>query len=256
MALTRAKYGIIIVGNPKVLSKQPLWNHLLNFYKEQKVLVEGPLNNLKESMIQFAKPKKLINAANPGSHFMSTSMYDAREALIPGSVYDRSGSQLNGAQNHSPYYQRNVALDMFSRTHDSISYISPERAQAAMNNVPVPVGMFMNMAHVPPRFYNQHQQALQARQNQRNRREQTPSKLSKLGPRFGKLSQNEPNTQPYSQPLPLTQGTTQAMSQPGFSLSQPGLSQPELSQDSFAVGEFQSQMDGLLSQDSTYQVDR
>lgn len=46
------------------------------------------------------------------------------------------------------------------------------------------------------------------------------------------------------------------MSQPGFSLSQPGLSQAELSQDSFAVGEFQSQMDGLLSQDSTYQGDR
>ncbi|KZC14447.1 Regulator of nonsense transcripts 1 like protein [Dufourea novaeangliae] len=224
---------------------------------EQKVLVEGPLNNLKESMIQFAKPKKLVNAANPGSHFMSTSMYDAREALIPGSVYDRSGTQVNGTQNHNPYYQRNVPLDIFSRTHDTISYISPERAQAAMNNVPVPVGMFMNMAHVPPRFYNQHQQALQARQNQRNRRGTALSK-NKQGPRMGKLSQTEQNnTQPYSQPgLPLTQGTTQGMSQPGFSLSQPGLSQAELSQDSFAVGEFQSQMDGLLSQDSTYQGDR
>ncbi|XP_033232122.1 regulator of nonsense transcripts 1 [Belonocnema kinseyi] len=270
VALTRAKYGIIIVGNPKVLSKQPLWNHLLSFYKEQKVLVEGPLNNLKESMIQFAKPKKLVNAANPGSHFMSTSMYDAREALIPGSVYDRSGGagQMNGTQNNNhsnPYYhhhhQRNVPLDIFSRTHDTISYISPERAQAAMNNVPVPVGMFMNMAHVPPRFYNQHQQALQAKQNQRNRRGVTGAgtlkSSNKSGPRMGKLSQTEQNTQPYSQPgLPLTQGTTQGMSQPGFSLSQPGLSQAELSQDSFAVGEFQSQMDGLLSQDSTYQGDR
>lgn len=256
VALTRAKYGIIIIGNPKVLSKQPLWNHLLSFYKEQKVLVEGPLNNLKESMIQFAKPKKLVNAANPGSHFMSTSMYDAREALIPGSVYDRSGAQVNGAQSHNPYYQRNVPLDIFSRTHDTISYISPERAQAAMNNMPVPVGMFMNMAHVPPRFYNQHQQALQARQNQRNRRGAAITK-GKSGLRMGKLSQTEQNTQPYSQPgLPLTQGTTQGMSQPGFSLSQPGLSQAELSQDSFAVGEFQSQMDGLLSQDSTYQGDR
>ena len=47
------------------MSKQPLWNHLLNYYKEQKVLVEGPLNNLKESLIQFSKPRKLVNAANP-----------------------------------------------------------------------------------------------------------------------------------------------------------------------------------------------
>lgn len=54
-------------------------------------------------------------------------------------------------------------LDMFGRTHDPISYISPERAQAALSNMPVPVGMFMNMAHVPPRFYNQHQQALQGK---------------------------------------------------------------------------------------------
>ncbi|KAG7275267.1 hypothetical protein CRUP_034994 [Coryphaenoides rupestris] len=51
VALTRAKYGVIIVGNPKALSKQPLWNHLLNYYKEQKVLVEGPLNNLRESLM-------------------------------------------------------------------------------------------------------------------------------------------------------------------------------------------------------------
>lgn len=64
-----------------------------------------------------------------------------------------------------------MPLDLFSRTHDPISYISPERAQAGMN-LPVPVGMFMNMAHIPPRFYNQHQQALQARQQQnpRNRK--------------------------------------------------------------------------------------
>lgn len=61
------RYGVIVVGNPKVLSKQLLWNHLLSYYKEQKVLVEGPLNNLKESMIQFSKPKKLTNPLNPVS---------------------------------------------------------------------------------------------------------------------------------------------------------------------------------------------
>jgi regulator of nonsense transcripts 1 len=85
--------------------QQPLWNHLLNFYKEQKVLVEGPLNNLKESLIQFSKPKKLVNAANPGTHFMSTSVYDAREALVPGSVYDRTG-HMNGTAAPSHFFPR------------------------------------------------------------------------------------------------------------------------------------------------------
>jgi hypothetical protein len=54
-------------------------------------------------------------------------------------------------------------MDPYSRNHDSISYISPERAQAAMNNMPVPIGMFMNMTHVPPRFYQQHQQSIQGK---------------------------------------------------------------------------------------------
>lgn len=53
VALTRSKYGLIIVGNPKVLSKQPLWNHLLNDYKEKRVLVEGIFSLLKyEKLIE------------------------------------------------------------------------------------------------------------------------------------------------------------------------------------------------------------
>lgn len=258
VALTRAKYGIIIVGNPKVLSKQPLWNHLLSFCKEQKVLVEGPLTNLKESMIQFAKPKKLMNSENPGSHFMTTSMFDAREAMVPGSVYDRTnmnGQPPNfGTFNNRPAAQRiehTMPLDMFSRTHDPISYISQDRSQAM--NLPVPVGMFMNMAHVPPRFYNQHQQAMQARQQQQNPNSRRPKPNSRQKNKA--LSQEQ--TQPFSQSLQLTQGMSQSggLSQPGFSLSQPGLSQAELSQDPYMT-EYQSQMDGLLSQDSTYQGDR
>jgi regulator of nonsense transcripts 1 len=63
VALTRAKYGLIVLGNPKVLSKvraagllgvlrthrlaqHALWHHLLTHYKEKGCLVEGPLNNL------------------------------------------------------------------------------------------------------------------------------------------------------------------------------------------------------------------
>jgi len=42
VALTRAKYGLVIFGNAKVLSKHDLWNNLLNEYKAKKCLVEGP----------------------------------------------------------------------------------------------------------------------------------------------------------------------------------------------------------------------
>ncbi|KAK4670216.1 ATP-dependent RNA helicase [Podospora pseudopauciseta] len=57
VALTRAKYGLVIIGNPKVLSKHELWHHLLVHFKDRKCLVEGPLTNLQTSLIQFSRPK-------------------------------------------------------------------------------------------------------------------------------------------------------------------------------------------------------
>ncbi|KAH8416451.1 hypothetical protein KR222_004478 [Zaprionus bogoriensis] len=230
VALTRAKFGIIIVGNPKVLAKQQLWNHLLNFYKDRKVLVEGSLNNLKESLIHFQKPKKLVNSMNIGAHFMSTMMADAKEVLVPGSIYERSSGygrqlpvsaaqSLNGAHYAAGSGYGGVAAAPGSSAagnsllgasaaaaaafgaaagnnnyggavggaaggaggaaaagnanwtaahlHDSIGYISSEHGAAAMGNMPVPVGMFMNMSNLPPRFYNQHQQAIMAAKQNR-----------------------------------------------------------------------------------------
>ncbi|XP_071965805.1 regulator of nonsense transcripts 1-like [Antedon mediterranea] len=258
VALTRGKYGVIIVGNPKVLSRHPLWNHLLNHYKDQKVLVEGPLNNLKESHMQFSKPRKLVNPANPGGRFMSTAMFDAREALIPGSVYDRSGG-LNG-----PRVPNNF--------HDRMGFIGAETAQAANMNIPIPVGMFMH--HPPAHYYNNpppaHGQARnkngQMRRKNRNQQSQASQGNSQPVSQFSLSIQSQDHSQSFSQG-PLTQGNmsmSQPLSQPGFSqpglsqpgLSQPGLSQPELSQDSYLGEEFKSQIDAALSQDSTYQGDR
>ncbi|CAZ85650.1 unnamed protein product [Tuber melanosporum] len=58
VALTRAKFGVVILGNPKVLSKHPLWHYLLLHYKDKNCLVEGPLSNLQVSLIQFSKPRQ------------------------------------------------------------------------------------------------------------------------------------------------------------------------------------------------------
>lgn len=87
MVLSR-RYGVIIVGNPKALSKQPLWNHLLNYYKEQKVLVEGPLNNLRESLMQFSKPRKLVNTINPVRIPAQTQLTGLELLKVVGTIYD------------------------------------------------------------------------------------------------------------------------------------------------------------------------
>ena len=57
VALTRARYGLVILGNPKVLAKHPLWHYLLLHFKERDCLVEGPLSNLQTSLLQFGRPK-------------------------------------------------------------------------------------------------------------------------------------------------------------------------------------------------------
>ncbi|XP_028418656.1 regulator of nonsense transcripts 1-like [Dendronephthya gigantea] len=258
VALTRAKYGTLIVGNPKVLSRQELWNHLLNYYKENKVLVEGPLNNMKESMIQFSKPRKLVNKTNPGGRFMSSTMFDAREALMPGRVI---GPGFAPQIDPTATYQ-----DAYYRTHDRMGYIGAERTvAAAVGNIPIPVGMFLPpMPPQPP--HNYYNQAMPGRpmpgvrqqhvsnQYNRNNRAQTSNNRHQVN--HGSYGMNTSQaSQEASQPLsqgPLTQG---GMSQP--MASQP-LSQPELSQDSYLAEDFhlKSQGDAVLSQDSTYQGDQ
>lgn len=73
---------------------------------------------------------------------MSSTMFDAREALIRGSVYDRQIPQapMDPAAFHDTYFH----------THDRLSYIGAERTipPAAAARIPVPVGMFI--PPVPP----------------------------------------------------------------------------------------------------------
>lgn len=59
MALTRAKYGVVVLGNPRVLTKQPLWAALLAHFKDAGCLVEGPLSNLKPSLVQIGTPSRV-----------------------------------------------------------------------------------------------------------------------------------------------------------------------------------------------------
>eukprot|EP00850_Spirogloea_muscicola_P006406 SM000030S11415 [mRNA] locus=s30:550389:559550:- [translate_table: standard] len=101
VALTRAKYGVVVLGNPKVLSRQPLWNNLLTHFKERECLVEGPLNNLKQSMVQFERPKKVYNERRvyPGMNGQAVGLGDAfvpvPTPLAPGGgPFDRRRARL------------------------------------------------------------------------------------------------------------------------------------------------------------------
>nr|XP_019007867.1 ATP-dependent helicase [Kwoniella pini CBS 10737]OCF46648.1 ATP-dependent helicase [Kwoniella pini CBS 10737] len=116
VALTRAKYGTVILGNPKVLSKHPLWLYLLTHYKEKSCFVEGPLSNLQPSMIQFSRPKKSLAAAmdpfkrreSPAHEYM-----DKTVGRVPGPAAGR----------FDPSYYR---------THNTMSFV-PSDAQSVIS---------------------------------------------------------------------------------------------------------------------------
>ena len=59
VALTRAKYGLIIFGNARVLCKHDLWNNLLNQFKLESCLVEGShVSQLKACTMMLRRPVK------------------------------------------------------------------------------------------------------------------------------------------------------------------------------------------------------
>jgi regulator of nonsense transcripts 1 len=120
VALTRAKYGLVILGNPKVLSKHPLWHHLLLHFKERNCLVEGPLTNLQTSLLQFSRPKTTYRGpqryrmAYPGSGFPNGRSsgpgnhdYDTGSMMsyIPDDVSSVHSSALGGVGVSSAYPQ-------------------------------------------------------------------------------------------------------------------------------------------------------
>ncbi|KAI0206844.1 P-loop containing nucleoside triphosphate hydrolase protein [Astrocystis sublimbata] len=118
VALTRAKFGVVIIGNPKVLSKHDLWHHLLVHFKERKCLVEGPLTNLQTSLLQFSRPKNTFRqraqqssyganytngragssyAASHGQHRNQDLESSSMISYIPDDVSSIHSSALGGA---------------------------------------------------------------------------------------------------------------------------------------------------------------
>ncbi|KXZ44312.1 hypothetical protein GPECTOR_69g405 [Gonium pectorale] len=81
VALTRARFGLVVLGNPRVLSRQPLWNSLLQYFKESGCLAEGPLTNLKPSMVQLHKPKRAFDRGSFGVGSLATNRYQPPEKV-------------------------------------------------------------------------------------------------------------------------------------------------------------------------------
>ena len=97
VALTRAKYGLVILGNPKVLSKHELWHNLLVHFKDRKCFVEGPLTNLQACLLQFSRPKVSYRQKNNyQSQFGAGAYANGRHnGAPPGRDFNDAGSMMS-----------------------------------------------------------------------------------------------------------------------------------------------------------------
>lgn len=108
VALTRAKYGVIIIGNARLLARNPLWYSLLTHFQERECIVEGPLNNLQPSMINLPRPK--ISSTDKRLTFTALGAqgtgYDGTSGATDYSSYGNPAPQHANVTGDSAYYAR------------------------------------------------------------------------------------------------------------------------------------------------------
>jgi regulator of nonsense transcripts 1 len=116
VALTRAKYGLVIIGNPKVLSKHELWHHLLVHFKDRKCLVEGPLTNLQTSLLQFSRPK---TAFRPPKSNQQAQQAQQAQSVAGGYPNGRYGGMNGSVRDYETGSMVSYIPDDVSSIHSS-----------------------------------------------------------------------------------------------------------------------------------------
>lgn len=131
VALTRAKYGVIILGNARLLTRNPLWCALLNHYQENECLVEGTLNNLQTSMLSLPRPRPMLNEKRQYGSDMSSvggggggSMYGAHPSLTASAVSAAAAAAAANPEIQNSYFARGWGDNPTLRAYDTQSQIS------------------------------------------------------------------------------------------------------------------------------------
>ena len=139
VALTRAKYGLVILGNPKVLAKHPLWHYLLVHFKERNCLVEGSLANLSTSLLQFGRPKQTYRG--PQRYQMA---YQHASNMAAAATHQG----VNGARGGPRVDQNATQSSIAGFVPDDISSVH----SSSIGGIGVGAGTNVNSSNYPPMF--------------------------------------------------------------------------------------------------------
>lgn len=155
VALTRAKYGLVIVGNAKVLARQMLWNNLLTVFRNKGCLVEGALNNLRKSNMELPRPKPVTEREVKAHGFMNLSLFATPQdgggmgsGMGMGGSLPGAGSAFRRAYDENTYAsQLDARFRSSAAQHSTSSFDDPQGSLASHPvlggaSIPVPLHMF------------------------------------------------------------------------------------------------------------------
>ena len=115
VALTRARLGVVALGNPKALSKQPLFHDLLTHFRENRCLVEGPLHALVECAAQLSVPRSRADGSRgaPGTAGSYIAPPGRNPEFAPAASYDASYEKAwpTGGGGYAAWNANNDAAD-------------------------------------------------------------------------------------------------------------------------------------------------
>ena len=102
VAITRCRYGLIVIGNARQLSRHPLWNALLVHFQSRDCLVEGPLTKLVPCRMRFRHPTRYTYRGADLAHRLAPA-FDSSTSTTPTSSAATGGStQTNAPKTSAP----------------------------------------------------------------------------------------------------------------------------------------------------------
>ena len=114
VAMTRARSGLVILGNPKVLSRQRLFHDLLNHFRDEGCLVEGALDSLRQSVVALSRPKGEFGGQGGRRRYIAPPGENPRFA---GAVEDRSSAYVQRQHRYVPPASHEYQYDIPNAMH-------------------------------------------------------------------------------------------------------------------------------------------
>lgn len=144
VAITRARYGLMILGNPRSLSRNKLWRNLLIHYRERGCLVEGPLDNLHLSVVPLREePDHLDGAGLNRTDFYVPADAQSMMSYVPD--FEPVKTQEAAPEVYDDYLWPKLTSNQASKLENGNTNSNQERQQTLEESFEQPLKDFANV---------------------------------------------------------------------------------------------------------------